>query len=181
MNRNSLYTFLNDKNNILETDVSFNKNNGSNGFISTCDTRVKSNITGEITPLDRPPFTLYNNFDNIYNEKYDKVGKPYNTYSDIDAGNIIYYISEDVKGPFPEVAYDLNGVVRSNYEYNDPMTNRRIQHNFTPENKVSCSYQRNKNYYGNLSFINDTSIQREEIMALQSRKQNEQKWSSSFE
>ena len=179
-NKNSSYEFINDRNNILENDESFYKQ--GNSFISNCDTRIRNNNTGDVIGLDRKPFRLYNDFyntqDTIYQDSYTKAGLNYKNYSDIDAGNIVYYISGDIKAPFPDVAYDLNGNVNTDYSYTDPMGNKRIQHNFKPENKVSCVYSKNKDYYGNLSYINDTSIQREEIMALQSRKANEQKFSA---
>ena len=125
---------------------------------------VKRNI---LTKLDRPPLEGDVKMKDVYNDEYKRYGNQYKNYIDINTGQIQYYIDNDLKNPFYYPVYDIpSSVIKSNYY--DPMTSFKPQYN-----KSNCIDD-----YSCLSWINDSSKFREDIISKQQRTHNEQKYES---
>jgi hypothetical protein len=127
--------------------------------------------------LDRPPADSNKKLYEIPRDKtLDKYGQYYNTYSDINAGHIMYYVDKELEDPFFKPNYantgDVNGVL-----YKDPMGAMKPQYSFKnlKDDDPIRSAERD-NYDGGLSWMQDSTNYRQDLMSLQQRKHNEQNW-----
>ena len=79
----------------------------------------------------------------------------YNSYNDITAGQITYYIDRDVQRPFPSQLFDLNKSQIVYEDYVDPNGVRKPhRHLVVEQSSSSC-----------LSFIKDTQTFRNDILS----------------
>lgn len=144
-------------------------------FIST-DPRLIDVPRAQITPLDAPPFSGEIPLSEINdNPILNRFGKDYRTYSDINAGQITYYTNRATEDAF----FNPNFVSSANMVgtiYQDPMGAIKPQYERFPlkcNNPLNTS---NTNYQYCLSSIDDSTEHRQDLMARQMRKMNEQRW-----
>lgn len=145
------------------------------------DPRLLDPVRNSLLQLDRPPMTGDLALKNVYSDNLKNHGKGYHTYSDINAGQIQYYIDHSIKDALYEPVYDIPAEVTS-LVYQDPMSNMKPQYLRKPGNTgkdtgVSRVPTRDDTY-GCLSFIDDTSNHREDVISRQQLKNNQQKWSA---
>lgn len=127
--------------------------------------------------LDRAPADSSKKLTEIPRDKVlDNYGQYYKTYSDINAGHIIYYVDKELEDPFFKPNYantgEVNGIL-----YKDPMGAMKPQYSFTnlKHDDPIRSAERD-NYDGGLSWMQDSTNHRQDLMSLQQRKHNEQNW-----
>lgn len=132
--------------------------------------------SGQVLPLDRPPITAEIKLDTIYNPELTNYGKNYGTYTDINAGQILYYIDKSREDPFYEPLFSKEARML-NTLYRDPMNAMKPQYDRCPiEPCNNPLMNKDKEYFGKLSWIDDSTEHREDILARQMRKRNEQRW-----
>ncbi len=148
-------------------------------YVSAYDSRLRSSLhSGQHTILDRPPQQCtIDGLTSTFNTDLDGYGKPVNTYSDINSGQIVYYVNNDQKNPFCYPNFSMPATVDKNM-FKDPMGALKPQYN---RNTSVASTHYPQKYIGNLSWIQDSQDQREDIMSLQMRRRNQQRWETLWE
>lgn len=144
------------------------------------DARLFNPLRNQLIRLDRPPYRstsfLENNrvptedYSSIYSPENTKYGQGYKTYSDITAGQITYYTDKDISNAY----YRPNFTIPTEVEgvlYRDPMG--ALKSTYVRKNVKAPGEE-----YNPLSFIRDTAVHREDIMAGQMTQQNQTKWSA---
>lgn len=132
--------------------------------------------SGQVLDLDRPPLDRDMKLDKIASDKtLDNYGQNYKGYSDVNAGDIVYYINKEQQDHFflpnfPTPAYATGTL------YQDPMGSMKPQYARFPMKSRNPLTTKKDHYEGCLSWIEDSLEHREDIMSLQMRKQNEQKY-----
>jgi len=116
-------------------------------------------------------YVLNNNQSNRYilnsytlntDKSLDSYGQNYKSYSDINAGQISYYVNKDSENIF-------NRQFTKNIIYQDPMGSMKPSYNSVLE-KQSCEKD------DCFSFIKDTQFHREDIISLQMRRSNQERF-----
>lgn len=127
--------------------------------------------------LDRPPIESKMKLSDIaHDTKLDGYGQNYRTYSDINAGQIQYYVNNQDADPFYEPNFTQFASVDGKL-YTDPMTSTRPQYYRNPvygDKHIGGSTK--AEYRGGLSFIQDTMDHREDLMSQQMGIYNEREW-----
>jgi hypothetical protein len=136
-------------------------------------------IRAQLLMLDRPHLTGTLPVgdvpkDQIYTKEISKYGGVYQTYGDINAGNIQYYLSKDISDPYYLPNFITPSIVKTDV-WIDPMSNIKPQYprqslkayGWDPCNKDDCD-----------SFTHDSLEFRQELMELQQRKVNQQRYSN---
>ena len=142
------------------------------------DPRLLDPIRNSMLKLDRPPNTGDMALNNVYCDKLKGYGKGYRTYSDVNAGQIHYYIDESIADALYKPVYDIPAKVTT-VLYQDPMGNMKPQYNRHWNDGDGIKHPpKHGETFGCLSFIDDTSHHREDIIARQQQKNNQQKWSA---
>ena len=144
------------------------------------DPRLMDTRRNSLLKLDRPPYRstyfISNNdvkpqaYYSIYCPEYDNYGKNYQTYSDINAGQITYYIDPTIEDPYFKPNFTIPAKVEG-VLYKDPMGSLKPTY-------VRKEVQAPNECYNPLSFIRDSAVHREDIMAGQMAQMNQMKWSS---
>lgn len=128
--------------------------------------------------LDRPPTNDSVPLCQMYTrEDLVGYGKNYSDYSDINAGQIKYYVDHSIAAPFHEPVFGTQANV-SAYMYQDPMGGLTPNYDRKPFTSPDHLNTKNSNYLGGLSWIQDSTNHREDLLARQLFRQNEQKWAS---
>jgi hypothetical protein len=135
---------------------------------------VRRNI---LTKLDRPSYTGEVNLKDIYNKDLNGYGRSfYADYADIDTGQIGYYYDRSIEDAFYKPVYDIPSKV-TGVLYQDPMSNMKPQYIKEPIMK-SDPINGPEDNFACLSFVSDTNGFREDIIARQQLKNNQQKYSA---
>jgi hypothetical protein len=126
--------------------------------------------------LDRPPLigTLKLNTLN-QNKNLDGYGQNYKSYADINAGQCLYYISHDREDAFYKPLFSTQATIVSAL-YKDPMGAMKPQYDRIPNKKYDPVLGECGNQNECLSWIRDSQFHREDMLALQMRKRNEQRY-----
>jgi hypothetical protein len=146
-----------------------------NAYISSDPRLISASHNGQVLALDRPPIDSTVCLDDLNNENLKEYGKNYNTYSDINAGQIEYYIDKSRSDPFFNPLFTIPSKSIGKV-YKDPMGSMKPQYN---RHSLVCNSMldtTNDNYSGGLSWIQDSTSHREDLLSLQMRKRNEQRW-----
>lgn len=164
---NRTYTYLNT---VGVPSPYFQKDANGKWYSTKQDSRILDVRHNYNMGLDeRPSQVIYDIFhDNVAgNVNLDGYGRNYKDYSSIKEGQIRYYIDKDFVEPFYSPVYGLKsksvGVM-----YKDPMDNVRPMFN--------KEYNNTHNIEDGLSFINDTTKFRDDIISRQQRVHNSQKY-----
>ena len=133
---------------------------------------ISASHGGQRLTFDNSPIDDKNHLDEFTLGNY---GKNYNTYSDINAGNITYYIDNSIEYPLFKPIFSISARSTSTL-YKDPMGSVKQQYDRQPLNYYD-PLNSDKNYYkGGLSWLQDTQEHREDILSKQMNKINEQRF-----
>lgn len=178
------YTILNPQSRLESYDKTFQKincnskgNGGSNTLFTSTDPRLISPIRGgQVMTFDRPPINYDISLDTINTDKtLSNYGRNYRSYADVNAGQIMYYIDKSREYPFYEPLFSKEATMKATL-YQDPMGGVRPQYDRISSKKFCPLETTNQKYHCGSSFMEDTQEFREDIMARQMRKQNEQRY-----
>jgi hypothetical protein len=140
------------------------------------DPRLVSVTQNQILTFSRPTLDSSIKLEKISTDtSLDNYGQKYTSYSDIKSGDIMYYIDESIKHPFFKPNFITPSTVDGKV-YQDPMGSVKPQYHRSP---ICNKPLRDDNFiYNNLSWIQDSQEFRENIMASQMEKRNQQRWES---
>ena len=143
------------------------------------DPRLVSNTHGgQILALDKPPLNANITEKTVYTDPTLKeYGKKYKTYNDVKAGQILYYIDESIEDTLYNPIF-INSANVDGIMYKDPMGSFKPQYLRTPIKKTNLLETKNDTNHGQLTWIRDSQETREDLIALQMSKMNQQKYSS---
>lgn len=118
--------------------------------------------------FDSKPTQVYYDLinDNIsQSEELNSYGLGYKSYNTVSGGEIQYYIDKEISDPFIRPIYGMPSE-STGVTYTDPMGSRKVQFNKAyPKENTAC-----------LSWIQDSSSQRDDITALQQGKFNKERF-----
>lgn len=129
-------------------------------------------------PIDRPPMSGDVKLSQIYDKKYDGYGVGFTPYNMIRDGQIVYYIDKSIQDPFYKPVYS-EPAKQTSILFKDPMGAMKPEMNRTPiVNTENPTVTTPENYPYCLSSIQDSQSFREDLIALQQRRHNQEKWSA---
>jgi hypothetical protein len=141
------------------------------------DPRLYNNANNDLITLNLPPITSEIYLDQLLTDKsLNNYGQNYTSYSDINAGQIMYYIDRSEEDPITLPVFALSADVTGNV-YKDPMDSFKpeyIRKPLTCDNPIGAPTR--TDYQGGLSFMEDTLNFREDIISKQMAKQNQMSW-----
>jgi hypothetical protein len=119
--------------------------------------------------LDQPAKIGAINMNDVYKIDNKGYGGVYNTYSDINNGNVVYYVDQSISQPFFDPVYTLSANVEKNILL-DPMNNPK------PDYKKNVQ----STLYGvvNDQYARDQLSFREELMSRQQNLYNRTSWTN---
>lgn len=145
-------------------------------YTSTDPRLISAKNSGQVLTLDNPPIETDQILNTISTDaKLNGYGQQYRTYSDINAGQIMYSINKSRQEPFFAPNFTTSARVHG-ILYQDPMGAIKPQYTRQPLKSRDCLDTTNHNYEGGLSWIHDSMEHRQDLLALQMRKSNEQRW-----
>lgn len=173
MNIPSAYTILNKQ--ILTTKLSSGYTQGPDGKYTSDDPRLFTASRNQKICLSNPPSETNINISDIYDIPcLSSYGKHYKKYSDIDGGDILYYVDKASQDPYryPNYSHEMNA---SKTTYRDPMGAEKqyYTHSIDCMNPLKT---KGRKYDGELSWIHDTQLHRQDMMAYQSRYMHKNSW-----
>lgn len=128
-------------------------------------------------PLDTIPIDGNVRLRNVYSVP-DSYGIGFTPYDQIEDGQIVYYIDKSIQDAFYKPVYSERAE-ESTVLFRDPMGAVKPEYNRIPLiNTDNPTVTTTKKYPYCLSFLQDTQSFREDIIALQQRKNNQEKWSA---
>jgi len=137
--------------------------------VTAYDSRLIYPLHGSVTQqLDSIPYTGEVRLKDIYDEKYTDYGKHYKNYSDIHAGQYMYYLDRDIEPTYSLPVYTVRSQVNSEV-YQTPMGSLWPRYPKVPTTKDS-------RYLSPQQFTRDTVKNREDLMALQMARFNREKY-----
>lgn len=141
----------------------------------TWDPRTWSATHNQYLTFDRPPLESTPKLKDIYNEELRGYGQGYRTYSDITAGQILYYTDPSREDAYYKPLFS-HPVETSTVVYQDPMGAMKPE--YPRQVPFSNPVTDNKCDYGEycLSWIRDSQMHREDILASQMAKRNQERW-----
>lgn len=142
------------------------------------DPRQFSSPRADYLPLDTIPIDSDVRLKNVYNDNLDCYGAGFNPYHAIRDGQIVYYTDSSINDAFYKPVYSEPAEETSNL-YKDPMGAMKPTYNRRALiNAHNPTVTTAKSYPYCLSYLQDTQSYREDLIALQQRKNNQQKWSA---
>lgn len=130
---------------------------------------VRRNV---LTKLDRPPYDSELRLKDIYDKSLTGYGQKYTGYFDVNAGSVAYYTDKQLENAF----YEPNFILPSStiaWVYKDPMGSIQPQYErFIDSSGMDTPC---------LSWIADSTFQREDIMSKQMYRPLQQRWSSRWQ
>lgn len=137
--------------------------------VTAYDPRLIYPLRGSVTQqLDSIPYSGEVRLKDIYDEKYTDYGKHYKNYTDIHAGQYMYYLDKDIDPTYSLPVYTVRSQVNSEV-YQTPMGSLWPRYPKVPTTKDS-------KYLSPQQFTRDTVRNREDLMALQMARFNREKY-----
>lgn len=164
-------------NDFIEAKCDIRGCGGGKLFYSPDPRLISASHNGQVTLLDNIPVDDNVRLADINTDKsLDNYGQNYKTYSDINAGQIMYYYDEEKSGPFFKPNFTTHALSVGTL-FRDPMGAFRPQYNRYQEmnNPITHPESCFPNGCG-LSALSDSSYHRQDLMSLQMRKRNEQRF-----
>lgn len=128
--------------------------------------------------LDIPPLNSTHPLKTLSTDKsLDGYGQKYKSYSDVNAGQYLYYIGKEREDVFYEPLFSKKAIVVGKL-YKDPMGAIKPHYDRVPiENPVLIG-QKSGNVCGDfcLSYIKDSQFHREDLLSRQMHRRNEQRY-----
>ena len=142
------------------------------------DARLYNAAGPSFLQLDRPPYDSSVKLSTLPEDKsLDYYGQNYKSYSDINAGHILYYISRDREDAFYEPLFSSDSTTIG-VMYKDPMGSMKPQYDRIPKDDYNPIRDNPCDVSGkfNLSWMKDSQFHREDLISKQMRKRNEQRF-----
>jgi hypothetical protein len=143
------------------------------------DPRLFSSTRANWIPLDGPPTHGRVRLKNLYKDGYtydSAIG--FQSYDQIGDGNITYYIDTSIEDAFFHPVFSEPATEQAEL-FVDPMGGIKPEYNRRPLiNTENPAVTTPESYPYCLSSIQDSQSFREDLMALQTRKSNQSKWSA---
>jgi len=150
-------------------------------YASTDPRLISVPHSGQVLTLDRPPVDSTPVLADVATDKsLNGYGQHYQSYADVNGGDIMYYINKEQQDPFFSPNFTTSARAYGTM-YKDPMGAMKPQYDREPLKCNNPLDTQNENYDGGLSFIQDTMNHRQDLMALQSRKRNQERWEPRWE
>jgi hypothetical protein len=159
-----------------------------NGWLQPCkgkqvitnDPRLNSASHGQWITLDQPPIdSSMKLYDIPFDKKLDNYGQNYKSYSDINGGQIVYYIDKSIEDPFFKPNFVTSSKIDSAL-YKDPMGSINPEYYRTNLKNDNPIGPKRNNYEGGLSWMEDSLNQREDIMSLQMNRMLRETWAPRY-
>lgn len=142
------------------------------------DPRQFDSPRAQVLPLDTVPIDGDVRLKNIYNKNLEGYRTGFKTYESINDGQILYYIDQSIQDAFYKPVFS-EPALETKVLFQDPMGSMKPEYNRTPLlNTANPTTTTVKKYPYCLSWLQDSCSQREDLMALQQRKHNQEKWSA---
>ena len=119
--------------------------------------------------LDQPAKVGSVHMDDVYKIDNSKYGGIYESYSDMNNGNVAYYIDHSISQPFYDPVYTLSSTVEKNI-YVDPMNNPRPFYKKTVDSTLRSVV--------NDQYARDQLFFRENLMSTQQNLYNRTSWTN---
>jgi len=130
---------------------------------------------GQRQTLSNPPLDSSVCLDQVaVSEELNGYGQKYASYSDINAGQILYYTDHSREDPFFEPLF-TNSAKVTGHLYKDPMGALKPRGDREPMVQGTLGQKRDK-YPGCLSWMQDSTAHREDIMSKQMNVANQSRW-----
>ena len=137
---------------------------------------ISAEHSGQVLTFDRPPISSEVKLNNILDNKaLDKYGQNYRNYSDINAGQIMYYIDKSLEDPYFPPNF-ITSATATGTLYKDPMGAMKPQYNRKPLLDDNPIGPERNNYEGCLSWMQDSLSHRQDLLSLQMRKGNQERY-----
>ena len=137
------------------------------------------NQGGTWIQLDKEPLNSSVKLSSLNTDKsLNNYGKGYNSYSDINTGQYLYYVNKEAEEAFSDPLFSTKAISVGTM-YRDPMGSIKHSYERIPiknYNPIIDNNQYDETDEYCLSFIRDTQFQREDILALQMIKRNMQRY-----
>jgi hypothetical protein len=148
-------------------------------YASTDPRLISSFHNGQILTLDTPPINGGQiKLEDIYTDPTLKnYGRKYESYSDIKAGDITYYVDRSIEDAFYQPVYENNAFDKG-YILKDPMGAFKPQYNRKPVIRNNVLDTKRSNYQYGLSWLDDSNESREDLMARQQGTHNKSKYTA---
>lgn len=131
---------------------------------------------GQVQTLSNPPIDSTMRLDQLAgDEKLNGYGQNYGSYGDINAGQILYYTDHSREDPYYKPLFTESSDVTGKL-YQDPMGALKPMYDRVPVVHNDPMGAKRDNYSGKLSWIQDSTSHREDIMARQMTVHNQQRW-----
>lgn len=176
------YTVLNPHSDADKTAPEFEevkcKIEGCHGtqYVSNDPRLISASHGGQVLLLDRPPRDSSVLIDQTMTDpSLNGFGQNYKTYSDINAGYINYYVDKSIQDPFFLPVFSTSAYSQATL-YKDPMGSFKPQYNRTSLTSTNPVGPTRDHYQGGLSWMEDSTNHREDLLARQMQKKNEQRW-----
>ena len=143
------------------------------------DARLFDSRRNNLIKLNRPPFSsnffttnndmIPEDYYTIYQPKFNEFGaKIYQGYGDIKTGDILYYVDHELEDTYIQPNFTIPSQVEG-VLYKDPMGALKPTY-------VRKNVQQPDGNYNKLSWIRDSAMHREDIMAGQMAQMNQTRW-----
>lgn len=143
--------------------------NGKPQFFYTDDARAVDSFRGLPTLLDKPSYVGCVGIDETFSrDNSNNKFSSYDGYGDINNGQIAYYIDKSLAQPYNASTYTISGTTEKKMLV-DPMGANKPQYKKTP-------YSTTLNAVSKYQTTRDALSHREDLMALQSRKRDQQSY-----
>ena len=126
--------------------------------------------------LDTPPLNASVKLSSLTTDKsLNRYGQGYKSYSDINSGQILYYISKDREDTFYKPLFSREATAVGTL-YKDPMGSIKPHYDRIPVEQYNPTKLCGESDKYCLSFMKDTQFHREDILSRQMSKQNSQRY-----
>ena len=177
------YTNLNPKaiDNLYDTsfkkiECDINEGCGKTVYISTDPRLISTSHSGQVLALDVPPLNGKVKLSEVYTDpRLQNYGRRYTSYEDVNAGQIEYYIDKHFDDAFYTPVYENPSFATSSILI-DPMGSIKPQYNRVPVKNNNVMDTKRDNFDHKLSSLQDSNEHREDLMARQQRKNNQQNY-----
>lgn len=150
----------------------------TNVVYSSSDPRLFNAMRGSYSVLDTRPLDSTVKLNDVYNQKFKNYGKNYKDYSDIVGGDVMYYVGFERQTPYYAPLFNEKNTM-SKVVYQDPMSTSKMEYPKIVKQPVLVSDTNCDNDGYCLSWIRDTQMQRDDILASQMAVRNQQRYECS--
>jgi len=148
----------------------------SQDYVSSWDPRLYSATHGDYITLDKPPLESKVPLNEIYNKNLKNYGQNYRTYSDVNAGNVLYYVDKSREDPYYSPLFAQPARVGT-VVYKDPMGAMKPEYPRIVKNSELIGNDQCDTEGYCLTWMRDTQKFREDILSGIMAPINQQRWS----